>query len=66
MKLDPDTTLGSLLTAIPSSAGVLRRLRITPDGNEHKTLEQICQDHNIAFDQFLRAMDEIDWEEESR
>jgi hypothetical protein len=66
MRLEPDTPLGGLLAAIPSSSHVLRQLGIKPDGNEEKTLGQLCQDHRISFDDFLRAMDEVDWEQEAR
>lgn len=65
MKLEPDVTVANLLAAIPSSALVLRKIGIVSDANENKSLQQICADHGIPFDDFLRAMDEIDWTEES-
>ncbi len=64
MKLDPETLLGDLLEAIPSSSQVLRRLGIATDGCKDKSLHQACQDSNIALEEFLQAMDEVDWEEE--
>ncbi len=65
MKLDADTTLVSLLSAVPSSALALSRLGIATDGNERKTLQQVCADAGIGFEEFLRAMEEIDWNKES-
>ncbi|MGH9584452.1 MAG: hypothetical protein ACRD4O_16130 [Bryobacteraceae bacterium] len=66
MKLNPETLLGNLLTAIPSSSHVLHRLGIATDGSEDKTLGQVCQDNGIGFEEFLRAIDDVDWEEEAR
>lgn len=66
IKLDPDTKLADLLGAIPSSVIALKNFDIKPDGNESRTLEQICKNHGISFDQFLAAMDELDWDQEYR
>jgi iron-sulfur cluster repair protein YtfE (RIC family) len=65
MKLDPETTIGSLLAAIPSSAVALNKLNITIAGNKDKTLQQACTERGMQFEEFLRAMDEIDWEKET-
>jgi hypothetical protein len=65
MRLDPDTSVSSLLAAIPSSAAVFTQFGIALDGNERKTLGQICADHGIDFERFLRAMNEINWDRES-
>ena len=65
MKLDQDTKIGRLLGAIPSSAVALERLGIVLAGNEDKTLRQLCAETGINFEDFLRAMDEIDWERET-
>ncbi len=65
MKLDPDTTVASLLVAIPSSALVFDKFGIAADGNEDRTLQEVCTDTGIGFEEFLQAMDEIDWSEES-
>lgn len=65
MKLDLDVTVARLLAAIPSSALVMKKLGITTDGNEHKTLQQVCADHRITPKEFLEAMDKIDWNKES-
>lgn len=66
MKLDPETPLGDLLAAIPSSSQVLRRLGIATDGCEGKSLHQVCQDNGIALEEFLQALDQVDWDEEAR
>ncbi len=65
MKLDPHTTVASLLIAIPSSALVFDRLGIVADGNEGKSLVKLCSDYNVSFERFLAGMDEIDWTHES-
>ena len=64
MKLDPDTTVAELLAAIPSSTLVFSKFEILSDPNENRTLQQICADHGIEFEQFLGAMNEIDWNKE--
>jgi hypothetical protein len=64
MKLDPDTKVASLLAAIPSSTIVFDRFQIGLDSAREMTLQQACAGAGIRFDDFLRAMDEIDWHEE--
>ena len=66
MKLDPKTKLGSLLTAIPSAAAVLKRFDIPVSGNEDKSLHDLCVEHKITFDAFLRGVNELNWNEEYR
>ncbi len=63
MKLDPDTTVATLLAAIPSSMLVLKRFGIL-SGDENKTLRQVCEARGIEFEQFLSAMNEINWKKE--
>ena len=65
MQLDPDTTVADLLRAVPSSALAFKTLGITVTGKKNQALRRVCADQGIAFDEFLRAMDEIDWEEEA-
>ncbi len=65
MKLDPDTTVDSLLAAIPSSALAFDKLGIPIAGNKDKTVQEVCAERGMEFREFLRAMDEIDWETES-
>ena len=64
MKLDPETTIGRLLTALPSSALAFDKLGVTIAGKTDKTLRELCMEEGVSFQQFLRAMDEIDWDEE--
>ncbi|MGA8598989.1 MAG: hypothetical protein WB676_30095 [Bryobacteraceae bacterium] len=63
MKLDPETTVATLLAAIPSSMSVLKKFGIV-SGDENKTLRQVCDAHGIDFDRFLSAMNEINWKKE--
>lgn len=65
MKLDPQTTVGSLLRAIPSSALVFDKLEIKIEGNEKKTLQEVCAHRGIGLHEFLGQLDQIDWENES-
>jgi hypothetical protein len=64
VKVDPDTTVANLLTAIPSSALVLKRFGMA-SGDANKTLQQACADRGIEFEQFIRAMNAIDWNKEA-
>lgn len=66
MKLDPKTKLASLLTAIPSAAAVLKKFHIPISGNEDKSLDELCAEHGITFDVFLKGVNELDWNEEYR
>lgn len=66
MRLDPKIKLSSLLTAIPSAAVALEKLQITTDGNEEKSLEDLCAEHGITFSRFLEGMDDLNWNEEYR
>ena len=64
MRLDPKTTIASLLTAIPSSFLVFDKLGIAISGNEAKALGDVCSEFGIQFERFLKEMDGIDWNEE--
>lgn len=65
MKLDPDTKIGSLLRAVPSSALAFEKLGIATAGNDDKTLQEMCVETGVKFQEFLSAMDEIDWDAET-
>ncbi len=65
MKLDPQTTIADLLRALPSSALVFEKLGIHPTNKENTSLQQVCADRGIDLAEFLRELDEIDWEKES-
>lgn len=65
VKLDPQTPVDGLLRAIPSSAIVFERFGISADPSEKRTLQEVCTDQGIRVEEFLGAMDEIDWNGES-
>jgi hypothetical protein len=65
LRLNPRTTVASLLAAIPSSAVVFNELGITTERSGGKSLEEICSANGIEIEKFLRALDEIDWEDEA-
>ena len=65
MRLSPTTKLASLLTAIPSSKVVLGDFDIAIIGNESKTLEQLCTAHGITFQNFEKALNELNWDDEN-
>lgn len=65
MRLDPHTTVASLLAAIPSSALAFKRLGIVARGNESRSLQQVCTAGGVSMEEFLRVMNEIDWSRES-
>lgn len=65
MEVDPSTTVATLLAAIPSSTQAFEKLGLRTAGNESKSVQQVCADEGIAVEQFLRAMDEINWNAES-
>jgi hypothetical protein len=64
VKLDPETNVARLLAAIPSSALVLKRLGMVSSSEPNRTLRQACADRGIEFEQFLQAMNAIDWNDE--
>ena len=65
MRLDPEISVARLLTAIPSSALAFGKLGIAVQLDETKSLQQVCADRGIAVEEFWRAMDAIDWNQEA-
>ena len=65
MQLDPKTQLRALLIAIPSSALVFSKLGIPTQGNEGRTLEDLCAEFGVSFESFLKGMEEVDWSDEA-
>jgi hypothetical protein len=65
IRLDPQTTVASLLLAVPSARIIFDRLGIAVRGSESQTLQQVCLDRDIGLEDFLNIMNEIDWNEES-
>jgi hypothetical protein len=66
MRFDSDTTVARLLTAIPSSAPVFEKFGIRADPAEKRTVQEVCMDHGISFEEFVRAINDADWSEEVR
>ncbi len=66
MEINPNTTLNRLLAAIPSARGVFERFHVQIGGNGDKTVKQICGEAGIPFASFLRALDDINWDEDYR
>jgi hypothetical protein len=64
MNLDPDTTVSGLLRAIPSSAIVFDNFKISVSASDERTVEKICADHGIRLEDFFRALDNLDWNDE--
>lgn len=64
MKLDPQTTVESLLRAIPSSAIVFERFGISADQSDKRSLEEVFRDQGVRIEEFLADLDEIDWNKE--
>jgi len=66
MHLQPNTKLFRLLAAIPSARVVCERFHMPLIGNGDKSLEQLCGEAGITFANFLRVLDDLDWEEDYR
>lgn len=65
IRLEPQTTVGSLLRAIPSTAIAFEKFEISTGESAEKSLHDVCVHRGIALEEFLRTIDEIDWTEES-
>ncbi len=65
MEFDPNTTIADMLEAIPSAASVLQRFGMHAERSDSRTVRQICVDHRVPIEDFLRAFDDIDWQRES-
>lgn len=64
MRLDPQTKLGNLLNAIPSAETALTTFEIPVRGNEDKCLDELCVEYGTTFDNFLKRLNELNWNEE--
>lgn len=64
MQLNPSTKLSSLLNAIPSAALVCEKLHIQTNGNDDKSLERLCAEVDVTFASFLRALENLNWDDE--
>jgi hypothetical protein len=64
MKLHPDTTIGRLLAALPSSGAALDRMGISSNVEDHRTLQQACADAEVSVESLFEALDRLDWDRE--
>jgi hypothetical protein len=64
MTIDPRTTIGKLITALPSTAPVLESYGVSPRQAMDKPLWKALTDAHADVDEFLRALDDIDWNAE--
>ena len=61
MNIDSNTKVSRLLLAIPSSALVFEQFAINTSECGERSLEQACEDGGIGVEQFLQALENLDW-----
>ena len=66
MEVDPNTTVGQLLGAIPSSSVVFDKFAIRRSAADNKTLEAACTERGIRLEEFLQAIEDLDWSEQGQ
>ena len=66
MTIDPKTTVGKLVNALPSTAPVLQAYGISPQEVMDMPLREALADVHASVDEFLRALNDIDWSAEFR
>jgi hypothetical protein len=64
MTIDPKTTVGKLVTAIPSTMPLLQTYGISLQQAADKPLCEVLMDLHVDMGEFLHALDEIDWNAE--
>jgi hypothetical protein len=64
MMIDPKTTVGKLITALPSAAPVLQSYGISPQQVIDMPLWKALTDVHVDVGEFLHALDDIDWSAE--
>jgi len=64
MRLHPDTTIGSLLAALPSSGALLHRMGLSSNVEDDRTLQQACADAGVPIEAVFEALDNLDWDAE--
>ena len=64
MTIDPRTTIGKLITALPSTAPVLQSYGVSPQETLDTPLWKALTDAHADVGEFLRALDDIDWNAE--
>ncbi|HZQ50567.1 MAG TPA: hypothetical protein VFB14_00125 [Bryobacteraceae bacterium] len=65
MKLESTTTVGSLVSALPSTMVVFSRFGIPITGSENRTVQEVCRQHNVRCEDLLNAIEQLDWNGES-
>lgn len=65
MTIDPKTTVGELINALPSTMPVLQSYGISPRQAADKPLWKALTDVHVEIGEFLHALDEIDWNADS-
>jgi hypothetical protein len=61
MILDPKTTIGQLISALPSVRPVLQAYGLSPDDLTDEPLWRVLTDRHVDVEEFLSALDGIDW-----
>jgi hypothetical protein len=64
MTIDPKTTVGQLITALPSTMPLLQGYGISPQQSSDKSLCEVLTDVHVDLEEFLQALNEIDWNAE--
>jgi hypothetical protein len=65
MKLESNTTIASLVSALPSTIVVFSRFGIPIAGDENRTVQEVCRQHNVRCEDLLHAIEQLDWNGES-
>ena len=64
MTIDPKTTVGQLITALPSTMPLLQSYGVSLEQTTDQPLWKVLMDVQVEMDEFLHAVDEIDWSAE--
>jgi hypothetical protein len=64
MIIDPKTTVGQLITALPSTMPLLQSYGISLQRATDQPLWKALTDVQVEVEEFLHAVDEIDWSAE--
>jgi hypothetical protein len=64
MIIDPKTTVGQLITALPSTMPLLQSYGVSLEQTTDQPLWKVLMDVQVEIDEFLHAVDEIDWSAE--
>ncbi len=64
MTIDPKTKIGQLTVALPSTVPLLQAYGISPQQAAEQLLGEVLTRAHVNMEEFLRALDEIDWNAE--